>query len=188
MIKKFFLLFDTLFQPKPKKKKVLILGYGRGGKDTLAEYLRDKYGYKFSSSSLYAAKKFIYKTIKDHLGYNSFEECYNDRHKWRDLWYNLITIYNHKDKSRLASEMLNDGYDMYVGMRNIDELKACIDKGIFDVIIWVDGTERTGFVEPESSCTVRAEQTDMFNIIVDNNGSLAEFYHSIDQLVKEGYL
>ena len=33
-----------------------------------------------------------------------------------------------------------------------------------------------------------AEQTDMFNIIVDNNGSLVEFYHSIDQLVKEGYL
>lgn len=163
------------------KKKILIIGYGRGGKDTLAEYLRDKYGYQFTSSSEYAAKKFIYASLKHLMGYKSFSECYNDRHRWRNIWYELICAYNKENPARLASEMISDGYDIYVGMRSDVELQACVEASVFDTIIWVDGAKRTDYIEPKSSCTVTE---DMADIIITNNGTLDDFYMKIDKLME----
>lgn len=165
------------------KPKILILGYGRGGKDTMAEYLRDKYGYQFTSSSEYAAKKFICESLRHLMGYESFSECYEDRHNWRSLWYELICAYNKDNPARLASEMISDGYDIYVGMRSKIELQACLDASVFDCTVWVDGADRTGYIEPESSCTVTP---DMADVVIDNNGTLEEFHRTIDGLFSGG--
>lgn len=161
-------------------KNLLIIGYGRGGKDTAAEYLRDKHNYRFTSSSAFACEKFICNSLKNVLGYASIEECYDDRHNYRDLWYNLISAYNSKDKCRIAKEMLNSGYNIYVGMRSYDELVAAKESKTFDLIIWVDGVARTGYIEPATSCTV---SEDMADVVVENNGSLEEFYKRLDEIV-----
>lgn len=156
--------------------KILIVGYGRGGKDTMAEYLRDEYGFKFASSSMFAAEKFIYEALKVPLGYKSFEECSTDRHNWRTLWYELIRAYNWKDRSRIAKEMLVY-HDIYVGMRDSGELLTCKENKVFDHIVWVDGVERTGYVEDVSSCNVTE---DMAGFTITNNGTLEEFHKDID--------
>ena len=41
-------------------KKLLVIGHGRHGKDTVCEILRDHYGYTFESSSQFCSKLFIY--------------------------------------------------------------------------------------------------------------------------------
>lgn len=163
-----------------KTKKWLLIGLGRHGKDTAAEYLRDKHNYIFTSSSMYAAEKFVYNSLKDVLGYGSFEQCYEDRHNWRELWYQLIKAYNSKQGSRIASEMIADGYDMYVGMRDDGELTQCKKECLFDIIVWIDAEERLGVTESKESCKVTKEDA---HVIIYNNTTLEDLYSQLDALV-----
>ena len=49
--------------------KLLVIGHGRHGKDTVCEILRDHYGYTFESSSKFCSLQFIYNDLKDKYGY-----------------------------------------------------------------------------------------------------------------------
>jgi hypothetical protein len=162
--------------------KILIIGYGRGGKDTAAEYLSKRFGYTFSSSSAYVCKKLIYNALKDIANYTSEEECYKDRHSLRPLWYELICLYNRDNPSRLAENIISE-YDIYVGMRDKDELKVCKEKKLFDYILWIDGVDRTGYVEDESSCNITQYDADF---IIDNNKDEKYLYQQLDQLFSKG--
>ena len=117
-------------------KKLLIIGHARHGKDTFAEFLRDLYGYTFESSSLAASNIFIYDKLKYIYNYKTPEECFNDRVNHRAEWYNLIVDFNRNDRSALAKEILKKS-DIYVGMRDNDEIEECIKQGLFDLIIGV---------------------------------------------------
>ena len=61
------------------RPKLCIIGYARSGKDTAAEVLEGYFGVKHTSSSMAAAKIFIFEKLKDKYGYKSFEECFEDR-------------------------------------------------------------------------------------------------------------
>jgi len=117
-------------------KKILIIGHSRHGKDTVAELISKNIGLTFKSSSKMAAMLFIYDILKHTKDYNSFEECYLDRHNNRELWHNMICEYNKKDPSKLAKDILKYN-DMYVGMRSNKELLECKKQGLFDYIIGV---------------------------------------------------
>jgi hypothetical protein len=78
--------------------KLLVIGHGRHGKDTVCEMLRDDYGYTFESSSRFCSKLFIYNDLKDKYGYANEEECYADRHNHRAEWYDAICAYNVPDQ------------------------------------------------------------------------------------------
>lgn len=162
-------------------KKILILGHGRHGKDTVAEILRDNHGMSFESSSSFSSRQFIFDSLKNVLGYKAEDECFNDRHNYRNLWFELISAYNSSNPSRLATEML-DVCDIYVGMRNIVELECCIDHKLFDLILWVDASERVDYKEPLSSMNITK---DMADIIIDNNGSLDDLKVTINNFIKE---
>ena len=116
--------------------KILIVAGARNGKDTVAQMITDEIGLKFQGSSYKAAEIFIYDELKAKYGYNSFEECFEDRINHRAEWHKLICEYNIDDKARLAKEILKDS-DMYVGMRSNIELEECQNQGIFDLIIGV---------------------------------------------------
>lgn len=165
------------------KLKLGIIGLGRGGKDTVAEILRDKFGYTFLSSSEASAKIFLFDLLKDEFGYETWQECFEDRHNHRDRWFTEISKYNTPDKSRLARAIMEEN-DIYVGMRCKDELDACVKGGVFDLVIWVDASDRVSYREPESSCTVTKEQADL---IIDNNGTELELDFIVSVLHK-GYL
>jgi len=161
-----------------KKLKLLVIGHGRHGKDTVCEILRDKYGYTFESSSQFCSKLFIYDMLKDKYGYANEEECYADRHNHRAEWYNAICDYNKTDGARLGRAMFNT-YDIYCGLRNKREFHAMKNTGVFDYAIWVD---RTDFLPPESSDSMSLEQW-MADYTIDNNGSLEDLKFNIDQLM-----
>lgn len=164
-------------------KKILIIGHGRHGKDTVAEILRDTMGYKFTSSSEFVGRRCVWpqmqKNLMDHeQGYESFEDCYADRHNHRPYWADAISEYNTPDKTRTASEMISEGFDMYVGMRRLDELEACIDKKIFDLIVWVCRSQHLP-EEPSTSMELEPVHADW---ILDNNDDLSHLHREVLRL------
>lgn len=149
------------------KKKILIVGYARHGKDCVAQILKDGWGYEFCSSSVAAAEKVVYPVLAPKYGYTDLYQCYSDRMSHRAEWKELITAYNTPDKTRLAREIMKYN-DIYVGMRCCEELEVCRQEGIFDCIVWVDASYRKE-PEPISSNTLTRDVADY---IIDNNGNL----------------
>lgn len=155
--------------------KIIITGYGRHGKDTAAEYIRDKYNLSFCSSSLFVAERAVLPHMPQ---YSSVEEAYNDRHNHREQWYNLICNYNSEDPSRLGRELLSI-YDMYVGLRSALEFRAL--KPLVTATFWVDRSKVLP-PEPSTSITILPEMCDL---IIDNNSTLQNLYFNIDKAMRE---
>lgn len=153
-----------------KNKKILIIAPARWAKDTMAEILNKHFDFTFESSSMAASKIFIYDALKEKYGYASPEECFSDRVNHRAEWYNLICDYNKDDKARLAKSILENS-DSYIGMRDFRELDECIVQHLFDLIVWIDASERLP-MEDASSFNIDKSYAD---IIIDNNGTLEEF-------------
>ena len=159
--------------------KLLIIGHARHAKDSMAEILQDDFGLRFKSSSEAAAEIFIYDVLSKKYGYETPFECFEDRVNHRAEWHQLICDYNIQDKARLAKGILNQA-DCYVGMRDSKEIKECIQQDLFDLIIWVDASERLP-LEDSSSFNIDKSDAD---IIIDNNGSFEEFKERVIRLGK----
>lgn len=150
--------------------KVLILGHGRHGKDSVGEILRDLLGYTILSSSWFAAERVMmpyFASIGVH--YDSVEECYADRHtnNNRAVWYDQISAYNTPDKSRLPREVLEVS-DVYIGMRSAAEFEA--SRHLFDHILWVDASGRG--VPPEGRDSMDIDYDPKTMTWIDNSGSM----------------
>jgi hypothetical protein len=169
--------------------KIMVIGHGRHGKDTVSEILEEEYGYKFISSSLFCADKVMYPISKNSKTsitrprftlpwYSSVETCYADRHRHLSTWYEAIKAYNEFDPTRLGTDLYSE-YDVYCGLRNKTEFHAMRNAGLFDVAIWVD---RSDHVEPEeeSSCTVEQWMADF---TIDNNGDLGDLNRNVRSLM-----
>jgi dephospho-CoA kinase len=159
--------------------KLLIIGHARHGKDTFAELLEKDFGLKFKSSSQAAADIFLFDALKDKYGYETPEQCFEDRVNHRPEWYEMICDYNKDDRAKLAKGILTIT-DCYVGMRDRDEITECIKQGLFDLIIWVDASDRLSLESPDSfnidkSCA---------DIIIDNNGTFDEFKARVARIGK----
>lgn len=158
--------------------KILVIGHGRHGKDTVSEYLRDLYNLSFESSSRFCSKHFIFDNLKDKYGYKTEEDCYADRHNHRELWYNMICEYNLVDPARLGREIFMS-HDVYCGLRNKKEFHAMKNTGVFDCAIWVD---RSDHLSNESKNSMSLEPW-MADYVIDNNGSLEELQRNTINLM-----
>jgi len=147
--------------------KLLIIGHGRHGKDTVCDILRDNYGFRFQSSSEFCARKFIYNELKQKYGYADYGQCYADRHNHRSEWYDMIHAYCQDDYARLGRDIFAEN-DIYCGLRNKAEFHAMRNTGVFDHCIWVD---RSDHAPPEPRDSMNLEIW-MANHVIDNNGDL----------------
>jgi hypothetical protein len=160
---------------------ILLLGYARHGKDTVAEYLRDFYGYRFTSSSMWAAERVMLPAFAEiGITYASADECFADRGNHRAFWFERITAFNTPDKSALARAIYAEN-DLYCGMRNLEEFLATRDAIRPEpLVLWVDASGRGIPPEDESSCTVGPQCADY---VISNNGTLADLRREIDRLM-----
>ena len=145
------------------RRKLLLLGHGGHGKDTLAEALRDLGGVRFASSSETANRLVIYPRLREKYGYASEQECFDDRRNHRLEWYQLICEYNAEDRARLSKQILAE-QDMYVGMRDQQEFEAT--RPLVDLVLWVDAAER--LPEKDPSLFIAQEEADL---CVPNNST-----------------
>jgi hypothetical protein len=153
-----------------KLPKLIVIGYGRHGKDTFCEIASKFFNFKFISSSKFCSQYLIYPILKQKYNYNNEEECYDDRHNHRSEWFNIIADYNKDDPTMLGRQILSQ-YDIYCGLRRREELIALIENKIPHYTIWVDASKRLP-PEDTSSCTVTP---DMANFIIDNNADYNDF-------------
>lgn len=158
--------------------KLLIIGHGRHGKDTVCEILKQEYNFNFESSSAFCAKKFIYNELKDQYGYQSYDECYADRHNHRTEWYNMIHDYCRDDYARLGREIFAE-HDIYCGLRNKAEFHAMRNTGVFDYCIWVDRSDHLPLEDPGSMSL----EIWMADYVIDNNGTLEDLRRGTKQLL-----
>lgn len=160
--------------------KFMICGYGRHGKDTVCEILRDIFNFTFISSSEACCEEVLFPGLKDLYGYKTPQECYDDRHNHRVEWFELIKSYNEEggDLSKLA-KIIYKNNDIYCGIRRIEEFLDIKNKNLFDISIWVDASKRL-LPEDVSSITVMKEDCDY---ILDNNGSLDDLNKEVHRLM-----
>tara|TARA_R110002073_G_scaffold149966_7_gene303992 strand:+ start:5664 stop:6155 length:492 start_codon:yes stop_codon:yes gene_type:complete len=157
--------------------RVCIIGHKRMGKDTMAEALRDNFGLTFQSSSQAASDIFIYDELKEKHGYTTPEECFEDRVNHRKEWHDLICKYNADDKTALARGIMENS-DIYVGMRSDAELDACLEIGLFDLVIGVYDPRKPE--EDKSSFDI--DIWSKCDFIIPNGGTLDEFYEKVNYL------
>lgn len=160
--------------------KILILGDARHGKDTLAEMICKKTGFNFESSSRMALKIFLYDLLKTkyNLPYSSEEEAYEDRVNHRKIWYDEICAYNDKDKTRLVRDILEIA-DIYVGLRNYEEVEQSIKEKTFDYIIGIYDYRK----DRESKSSNTAEVLKYSDFVILNNGDLIQLQNKVDELI-----
>ena len=161
-----------------KLPKLLVIGHGRHGKDTVCDILEKKYGYKFRSSSDFCAEHLVFPLLKDKYKYNDHKECFNDRHNHRDEWYNIIHDYCKNDHTRLGREIFEEN-DIYCGLRNKAEFHAMRNTHTFDFAIWVDRSDHLP-LEDKTSMTLEIWMADY---VIDNNGNLADLERNTVQLM-----
>ena len=162
-----------------QRPKLLILGYARHGKDTVAEILRDKHGFKFTSSSEFVAREIIWDQW-GRIRYPDFDAMFADRVNHRRQWMEMIRLYNTPDKAKTARTMLERGFDMYVGMRRFDELNAACH--LFDYVVWVD---RSQHLPPETGSMDITRENAHPDFVIDNNGTLEELEEVVDLLASK---
>lgn len=162
--------------------KLMIMGYGEHGKDTVCKIINQLYGLTSISSSYFANEIAVYPFLKDLYGYQNPQECYDDRHNHRDEWFRLIKKFNTPDECRLAREIYQQ-HNGYNGVRDINEFTPIKTAKLFDWSIWVDALERK---PPESaeSCTVSREDAD---VVLSNNGAIEETTDEIIKLMSQLY-
>jgi hypothetical protein len=164
--------------------KLIITGHGRHGKDTFGDMLSGMLPWVSSMSSSLFCLPEVFRRLHPLYGYETAEECYEDRSNHREEWYQIIRAYNSKDRGRLARELFRK-HTIYVGLRDWEEFLQA--REIADLCVWID---RSKVLPPESasSLTISAEDCD---VIVDNNGTLDDLrrkvvrfagavYHALD--------
>jgi hypothetical protein len=155
--------------------KLLILGHGEHGKDTVACMLRDLCGITFRSSSEAACEIAVFPYLSEIYGYDDWYECYADRRNHREEWRYLITEYNTPDKAKLCREIIATN-DCYVGMRC--PLEYAASKPLFDAVIWVDAGNR----KPLDPSMGIAPDTGM--IWIDNSGTLPDLRYNVEMTAR----
>jgi len=157
--------------------KLMICGHGRHGKDTVAEHLQGVMGLTFQSSSMFACEEFIFEQLREKYGYATPQECFEDRANHRAEWYDAICEFNLYDKARLSKAIFGK-FDMYVGIRNHEELSAAEKQDLFDLSIWVEADTRL----PPESVASNTITRDMCDIVVLNNLGEADLRKSVTRL------
>lgn len=149
-----------------------LVGHGRSGKDTAAEYLSYVSPLRYSGSSSNNLCKFVSAVVGVPEA-----EAFADRHNHREFWLAVgHLVRRSQGLTFFASLMLAEG-DMVVGLRCGKEMYACAAAQAFDASLWVDNPR--AHVDP----TVEFTQDDC-DLSVRNAGSKAEFFRRLDVVAR----
>jgi len=124
-------------------KRILVVGYGRAGKDTAAFMLEKITHLPYAGSTSWSAKELVAKKLGMHP-----QVAWETRHKNRELWKSICDDLRKLDQTlliRLALASVNEDNGLYAGwsgivtgVRDRAELFEAKMKRIFHHIIWID--------------------------------------------------
>lgn len=152
----------------------MFVGEGRAGKDTACEYLEQITTLRNAGTT----SKYLCKHVAKELGLSP-EEAYARRHEsdeMRMVWYNKGNELREKGPTTLAREALQHG-EITGGIRALDEILACRAERVVDLIVWIENKR----VPKDPTVKFTSAEAD---IIIENNGSLEDFYEKLGRLAK----
>jgi len=151
-------------------RKILLVGYGRAGKDEGLSYLAALTRLRNAGcTSVYLAKY-----VARELGISE-SEAYKTRHQRRDEWYRIGNQLRENDPGILLREALANG-PLTGGVRDLEEIIEARRCNLVDLIVWVEN------VRAPTDTTVKfgPEHCD---VIIQNNGTLDEYQDKLRRLV-----
>ncbi len=159
---------------------VAVLGAGGHGKGETSRWLLQNTTLAGKwSTSRYAAQTFwLNRHPMSNHGYRSLEEFYDDRRNHRDEWADAIAARNGGDCCTMYRQMRRDGYTLYDGIRQLDELAACHRADIVTHALWVDASVRVG----GNDTSLEFDWLDVFRMFghracfIGNNDGMAELH------------
>lgn len=191
--------------------RVLVLGYGRHGKDTVSEMLNRLYGFSFTSSSQFCADEVVYPLFADEdrripfiartrnrlpleqvdalqdtleaYHYLDSVDCFKRRHESQAL--RTLWYEAIRDYNLVDQAALAKGIfasnSIYCGLRSSTEFHAAKNEACFDISIWVDASERLALMDQEDRSSITVEQW-MADYTIDNNGTPEQLERNVKAL------
>lgn len=150
---------------------IAFCGNGRSGKDTAAFIFSKLTGLKYAGSASWVCKNIV----ADVLDLPE-QTAWETRHERRMDWYRILNEYRKDDPTKLVKLCLNQA-KIITGIRDLIELKSCLEKGYIKYAIWVD---RPG-IDPDPTLTYNSSDC---THILENSGDLNFLNHQISILAE----
>lgn len=153
---------------------ILLVGHGRCGKDTACEYLAKITTLRNAGTT----SKYLCREVAHRKGISE-EEAYARRHESDEMrtdWYNIGNEMREGGPTTLVRKALDRG-EITGGVRAYDEIVACKDEGLFDIIIWIENNRVA--IDPTVKFTSKE-----CDLVIENNWTLEEFYERLRRFVR----
>lgn len=159
--------------------RILIVGWGRAGKDTAAEMLSRITGIPYAGSTSWAAKEIVARELGIHP-----QMAWETRHQNRDKWKAICDEYRAGCQTVLiwralasVNEEKSSGITagwrgIVAGVRDAAELRVAKEEQLFDKILWIHRPE----TPKDPTVTFTAGDCDC---VIMNNGTLDELHKKL---------
>lgn len=147
--------------------KILIVGWGRSGKDEAGAFL-NSIGLPYGGSTSWNALPDVASALRLHP-----QIAWETRHKNREFWKSFCDKLRADDPCLLARRALREGC-VVTGVRDLIEIDKIREEKLFDHILWIN---RPG-TPPDSTVTFGPEKA---TEIIENDGSLPYFHWKLYQ-------
>jgi hypothetical protein len=144
------------------RKRILVVGHGRAGKDTACEYLASLTTLRFAGTT----SRYLAKYVAARLGVPE-HEAYRTRHQNRHFWHRVGNEVRRHDPGLLVRESLAHA-EIVGGVRDLQEIVACRQEQLVDFIVWIANDR----VPRDSTVTFGERDCD---ITIPNHWGLDEF-------------
>lgn len=155
----------------PSTDKILIVGWGRSGKDAAGAFLHEHCGIPYCASTSWAALPMIAETLDLPM-----QLAWESRHRDRQLWKDICDAHRIDDPLLLIRKALEFPGRVVTGIRDKCEMDAAMKHGLFAHVLWI---HRDGIPE-DRTVTFTPDYPGV--IIVKNNGTLHEFHRTLYHL------
>lgn len=164
--------------------KLAIVGHGRSGKDTAAEWFRDHtpLAYTMSTSRILlplVVSRLYFIDIDSCTEENYpdlFEKEWDRRHDFREFWFDTGIWARRFDPAFLARAAVARGQDIVVGIRDGAEIRTTRSEGLVDLVLWIDRD-----VPPDPTLTYGVEEAD---VVIPNRWGLDAFHGRLRRLAR----
>lgn len=150
-------------------QKILIVGWGRCGKDEAAGFFNDHLGLPYAGSTSWAALPLMAEKLKTHP-----QLAWERRHLNRQLWKDSCDEFRKEDPLCLVWRAFTETRtgQIVTGIRDRVEIEAAKRENVFRNILWI---ERLGIPVDPTVTFSAADATDF----VKNDGDLRRFHRNL---------